>query len=37
MFERAIAVMKKKFPGGHPDIDVMEGNYEYMKEKLAGE
>ena len=36
MFERAIAMMKKKFSGGHPELTRFQKNYAVLKEKMVG-
>jgi len=33
LYERAIAILKKTFPNGHPNIKVTEDNYVLMKKE----
>ncbi len=35
MYRRATFILKKKFPAGHPNIDIIKENYDELKQKMA--
>jgi len=34
LFERSLAILKTKFPNGHPNIDAIQRNIEKLKSKI---
>jgi len=35
LYQRCLAILRAKFPNGHPNIDSMQKSYDAMKRKLA--
>ncbi|WP_417910658.1 tetratricopeptide repeat protein [Candidatus Electronema sp. PJ] len=37
LYQCALSIMKVEFPGGHPNLDIFQKNYDELKRKQAGQ